>query len=43
MMNGPQKPSSRCFIKAKIFPVHTLKVYKGCTDVAPFILYFDTS
>ena len=42
-MDGAQKPSNPYFIKGKVFPLHTLKVYRGHTDIAPPILDLNTS
>lgn len=41
-MDGAQKPSNPFFIKVNVFPLHTVKVYRGCTGTAPLILDLDT-
>lgn len=41
-MDRAQKPSNPYFIKGKDFPLHTVKVYRGCRDTAPLILDLDT-
>jgi len=42
-MDGAQKPSNPYFLKGKVFPLHTMKLYRGCTGIAAPILDLDTS